>query len=84
MAPRPLRLASARVRTCHDFRMQAFPHRAALLRDGRACERTVVEDSEFCVHHERLLAEHGAEALKQGLASTQAGARSLAARRSSR
>jgi hypothetical protein len=38
-----------------------------LLRDGRACERTVVEGSEFCVYHDRLLAEHGADALKQGL-----------------
>jgi hypothetical protein len=47
--------------------MQAFPRCAAVLRDGRACERTVVQDSEFCVHHDRLLAEHGAEALKQGL-----------------
>jgi hypothetical protein len=27
----------------------------------------VVEGSEFCVNHDRLLAEHGAEALKQGL-----------------
>jgi hypothetical protein len=47
--------------------MQAFPRCAAVLRDGRACERTVVAGSEFCVHHERLLAEHGADALKQGL-----------------
>jgi hypothetical protein len=47
--------------------MDAFPRCAALLRDGRACERTVVEGSEFCVHHDRLLAEHGADALKQGL-----------------
>ena len=47
--------------------MQAFPRCAALLRDGRACDRTVVEGSEFCVHHDRLLAEHGADALKQGL-----------------
>jgi hypothetical protein len=31
------------------------------------CDRTVVEGSEFCVHHDRLLTEHGAEALKQGL-----------------
>ena len=31
------------------------------------CERTVVKSSEFCVHHDRLLAEHGADALKQGL-----------------
>jgi hypothetical protein len=29
--------------------------------------RTVVEGSECCVHHDRLLAEHGADALKQGL-----------------
>ena len=27
----------------------------------------MVEGSEFCVHHDRLLAEHGADALKQGL-----------------
>jgi hypothetical protein len=47
--------------------MQAFPRCAALLRDGRACERTVVAGSESCVHHERLLAQHGADALKQGL-----------------
>jgi hypothetical protein len=47
--------------------MQAFPRCAAVLRDGRACERTVVEGSEFCVHHDRLLAKHGADALKQGL-----------------
>jgi hypothetical protein len=66
-ATRPLCLARAHVRTCHHFRMQAFPRCAALLRDGRACERTVVEGSEFCVHHDRLLADHGADALKQGL-----------------
>jgi hypothetical protein len=47
--------------------MHAFPRCAALLPDGRAYERTVVEGSEFCVHHDCLLAEHGAEALKQGL-----------------
>jgi hypothetical protein len=47
--------------------MQAFPRCAALLRDGQACDRTVVEGSEFCVHHDRLLVEHGADALKQGL-----------------
>ena len=29
--------------------------------------RTVDEGSQFCVHHERLLAQHGADALKQGL-----------------
>jgi hypothetical protein len=47
--------------------MQAFPGCAASLRDGRACGRTVIEGSEFSVHHDRLLAEHGADALKQGL-----------------
>ena len=57
----------AHVRTCHHLLMQAVPRCAAVLRDGRSCDRTVVEDSEFCVHHDRLLAEHGADALKQGL-----------------
>jgi hypothetical protein len=47
--------------------MHVFRRCAALLRDGRACERTVLEGSELCVHHARLLAEHGANALKQGL-----------------
>jgi hypothetical protein len=47
--------------------MQAFPRCDALLRDGRACDRTVVEGSEFCVHHDRLLPGYGADALKQGL-----------------
>ena len=40
---------------------------AALLWDGRPCERTVVEGSEFCVHHDRHVLEHGADALKRGL-----------------
>ena len=30
-------------------------------------ERRYVRVTEFCVHHERLLAEHGADGLKQGL-----------------
>jgi hypothetical protein len=47
--------------------MHAFPRCAAFLRDGSACARTVVEGSEFCVHHDRLLADHGADALKKGL-----------------
>ena len=34
---------------------------------GRSACEPVVEGSEFCVHHDRLLAEHGADALKQGL-----------------
>jgi hypothetical protein len=61
--------------------MQAFPRCAALLRDGRACDRTVVETSEVCVHHDRLLAKHGADALKQGLAASEADAGPLAAER---
>ena len=47
--------------------MQGFPRCAALLRDGRECGRTGVKGSEFCVHHERLVAEHGADELKRGL-----------------
>jgi hypothetical protein len=47
--------------------MHGFPRCAALLRDGRKCGRTVVKGSEFCVHHERLLAQHGVDELKQGL-----------------
>jgi hypothetical protein len=27
----------------------------------------VVEGSDFCVHHDRLVVEHGADALEQGL-----------------
>jgi hypothetical protein len=64
---RVLFASRAHVRTCHHFLMQAFARCAALLRDGRACERTVVEGSEFCVHHDQLVVEHGADALKQGL-----------------
>jgi hypothetical protein len=64
---RPLSLARAHVRTCHHCLMAGVPRCAASLRDGRACGRTVVEGSEFCVHHDRLVAEHGADALKQGL-----------------
>jgi hypothetical protein len=47
--------------------MSSFPRCAARLRDGRPCNRTVVEGSEFCIHHDRLLEEHDAETLKQGL-----------------
>ena len=66
-APRPNSLARAHVRTCHHSLMQAFPRCAAVLRDGRACQRTVVEGSEFCAHHDQLVVEHGADTLKQGL-----------------
>jgi hypothetical protein len=59
--------ARAHVRTCDHSGMLEFGRCAALLRDGRACARTVVEGSEFCVHHDRLVVEHGADALKQGL-----------------
>ena len=64
---RPLTLARAHVRTCHHLLMQTVTRCAAVLRDGQACDRTVIEGSEFCVHHDRLLAQHGADALKQGL-----------------
>ena len=46
-------------------------------------ERRYVRVTEFCVHHERLLAEHGADGLKQGLPrASRRGARG--SRRSSR
>ena len=64
---RPLTLARAHVCTCHHLLMQTVTRCAAVLRDGQACDRTVIEGSEFCVHHDRLLAQHGADALKQGL-----------------
>jgi len=38
----------------------------ALLRNGQPCARTVVEGSEFCVHHTRLLEDVDAESLRQG------------------
>ena len=47
--------------------MAEFPRCAARLRDGTPCHRTVAEDSDFCVHHQRLLDEHSAEELRQGL-----------------
>jgi hypothetical protein len=47
--------------------MPPFPRCAAKLRDGRPCNRTVFEGSEFCVHHDSLVDEHGAEVLKRGL-----------------
>jgi hypothetical protein len=49
------------------FFMSSFPRCAALLRDGRACERTVApESASFCVHHATLEPELGADALRQG------------------
>ena len=49
------------------FVMPSFPRCAALLRDGRACERTVApESASFCVHHAALEPELGADALRQG------------------
>jgi hypothetical protein len=66
---RALFLARARtyVRRCKHARMHGFPRCAALLRDGRECGRTVVQGSEFCVHHEQLVDQHGADELKRGL-----------------
>ena len=40
---------------------------AARLRDGGSCNRTVVEGSEFGVHHQRLLKEQSPEEFKHGL-----------------
>jgi hypothetical protein len=67
--PPELLLARAHVRTRprHHSRMASVPRCAAHLRDGRPCNRTVEDGSEFCVHHQRLLDEHGAAELKRGL-----------------
>jgi hypothetical protein len=76
IAPMRAPRARARVRTCEGdressigdhLRMPPFPRCAARLRDGRPCGRTVVEGSEFCVHHEGIVEEQGGEALKRGL-----------------
>jgi hypothetical protein len=39
---------------------------AALLHDGKQCRSVAVNESEFCQHHGRLVAEHGTEALRSG------------------
>jgi hypothetical protein len=46
--------------------MPAFPRCGALLRNGQPCGRTAAEDSEFCVHHTKLLETLGSEALRLG------------------
>jgi hypothetical protein len=47
--------------------MASFPRCAAHLRDGQHCLRTVVDGSEFCVHHAKLAESHGAEAVERGM-----------------
>jgi hypothetical protein len=42
------------------------PRCIALLHGGERCRSVAVSGSEFCLHHDRLVAEHGTEALKQG------------------
>ena len=46
--------------------MPAFPRCGALLRDGQPCRRTVVPGSDFCAHHNKLLASVDAETMRQG------------------
>src|SRR4051794_1195896 len=46
--------------------MTASPRCAALLRNGQSCGRTVAADSEFCVHHTKLLATVDADEMKKG------------------
>jgi hypothetical protein len=46
--------------------MASFPRCAAQLRDGTPCGRTVAAGSEFCVHHVKLVEQHGEEALRRG------------------
>lgn len=47
--------------------MASFPRCAAPLRDGQACGRTVVDGSEFCVHHSKLAVTHGINVVRQGM-----------------
>jgi hypothetical protein len=42
------------------------PSCAALLHGGKRCRSVAVVGSEFCPHHDRLVPEQGADALKQG------------------
>lgn len=46
--------------------MAGFPRCGALLRSGQPCGRTAEADSEFCVHHTRLLDDVDPESLRQG------------------
>ena len=46
--------------------MPASPRCAAMLRNGQPCDRTVAVDSEFCVHHTKLLATVDLDALRHG------------------
>jgi hypothetical protein len=46
--------------------MASSPRCAAQLRDGTPCGRTVAAGSEFCVHHVKLVGQHGEEALRRG------------------
>jgi hypothetical protein len=46
--------------------MPATPRCGALLRNGQPCGRAVAPDSEFCMHHTKLLETVDAEALRQG------------------
>jgi hypothetical protein len=62
-----VRARGDRERSIGHHPYMSFPRCAAKLRDGRPCNRTVVEGSEFCVHHDGLVDEHGAEVLKRGL-----------------
>jgi hypothetical protein len=59
--------ATAHAPIRHHLYMSSFPRCAAKLRDGRPCNRTVVEGSEFRVHHTGLVGKHDAEILKRGL-----------------
>jgi hypothetical protein len=46
--------------------MPAFTRCGALLRNGQPCGRTADADSEFCVHHTRLLDDVDAQSLREG------------------
>jgi hypothetical protein len=61
-----VRTREDRVPDRHHAGMASFPRCAARLRDGRSCDRTVADGSEFCVHHSKLLATVDAGTMRQG------------------
>jgi hypothetical protein len=53
-------------RVCDHSLMADRARCNALLQGNARCRSVVVEGSEFCAHHDRLVPEHGADTLKRG------------------
>jgi hypothetical protein len=60
---RPLALAD---RISNNFGVSEHPRCAAILQGGKQCRSVAETGSEFCEHHNNVVAEHGAEAVKRG------------------